>query len=155
MDSFIYQSSLYSLILRITHHVQFTLVHLIFKLLERVESRTTTLIFPCNLIQRKQFNHFNTFTTTYHFRSIQNNEWKSPFQLLSIERVNMPILMYLGEQMECRTERLTVWSPIYDRLIYRSCSESKEGDKVMSCQALHRFEEKHPHIGISRLVSSL
>ena len=32
---------------------------------------------------------FNPFTPTDHFRWIQNNEWKSPLKLLSVERVIM------------------------------------------------------------------
>ena len=31
---------------------------------------------------------FNPFNTTDHFSLIQNNDWKSPLKLLSVERVN-------------------------------------------------------------------
>ena len=31
----------------------------------------------------------NPFTPTDRFMSIQNNEWKSPLKLLSVERVNL------------------------------------------------------------------
>ena len=38
---------------------------------------------------------FNPFTTTDRFRLIQNNEWKSPLKLLSVERVKLIKATYM------------------------------------------------------------
>ena len=38
------------------------------------------------------FRLINSFTPTDCFSSIQNNEWKSPIKLLSVERVKLSLL---------------------------------------------------------------
>ena len=39
--------------------------------------------------------NINSFTSTDRFSSIQNNEWKSPLKLLSVERVNSVLMISL------------------------------------------------------------
>ena len=117
--------------------------------------------FCCLLHQVITF-FFNPFTPTDRFRSIQNNEWKSPLKLLSVERVNINnfdalvwiFIIFFSIFIYLFIMKSTRWQMCNDTL-EGLCNDTVSHTAVIEkCSAfilhlLHKF----PHFGLSLCIS--